>query len=1001
MRILLNRKAQMRQTGETKVWNRSTIIQISIAAGMIVLCRLPFVRDFFGNIINRGVNAADQWSDGKITAWLQAHNNATAISEKELPTTHTVPVEGAEHVIPSKVSDDVANAIRDKISGLMGDHRATGMAKFLQEIAHIDNPDVDTYVVNGDANLMHSADAIRDAVEKAGGKLVTATSENAFGKTYILTAVLPKGLDMEEVLRASSDKSLYDAGATIAKFLPLQGSDFVPPEPVIVHDIISTIDLSELFAGFAFVPEYDKTLGHMIKLVYHSLEYVGRRRFVTITDIKVMKAKDLMSELSKIKKVNNQAISQMNKDIYSSIKYANDIANVYATEAKEEKDDEMLKRIKAIKSRFDTDYTDYLVLYTTLRIAKEGGKDKVFKLPLFAMNENSMQACSLLSIDIMGEYTSPFYMKGMMTDHVTIAEVNKDDNKTAKQKIRFFGKFLRNCVKDMSKYLAKQIGLVYNKKSKTWSFDEKDKENLYYSQIGNFTGKEILDILNHTGKSGDEYCYKYYYRQDEPDDTETYEDEFLNHDNDHTDEDPYTDSEDNTYEDDIIIVDNSDDNDNDEIDDDNDEGYDNEDDNEDDNDEGHDNEDDNDNDNDDNDEGSNDDSEDENDSIDDQGDYDDYAYRKYKNELIDEFTSKKSEEIADDPEYKKFVEECDLQDTFRYGYLNKLCWLIMTEPSYFDQSYDLDKLFDWILDEYPSDDADKIREFRKKHDESENDDVEHNENDEHHDVSDNDNEEENDEHNDDGKDDEDDDEDIKLLSANDNELTNKLAAEIDKLDYDVIVNDDEFKDYLEEYKDEYGYRGYKVQDMLIYYIWRHDEDSSDYDDYEDEDEVYEAAKASLRVMNKKYAKSDPSLDDICYEKSEIGEDTHQNNDEFTKKTEWFDTNVMDNIDKLKTRIKKDLLISSTFLTNGGSIDKKAIRIKPVITFIYDFFHTGNPTVRQKCWDEYHIGIKKYFVSLRDDDGKRMFDDDDVKKKIKKYHRFASFIIQNANGKKED
>jgi hypothetical protein len=55
----------MKQTGETKFWNKATIIQLIIIIGVTAFFQIPAVKEWMGEMINAGVNKSADWVKDK------------------------------------------------------------------------------------------------------------------------------------------------------------------------------------------------------------------------------------------------------------------------------------------------------------------------------------------------------------------------------------------------------------------------------------------------------------------------------------------------------------------------------------------------------------------------------------------------------------------------------------------------------------------------------------------------------------------------------------------------------------------------------------------------------------------------------------------------------------------------------------------------------------------------------------------------------------------------
>lgn len=496
LKVILNRKSQMKQTGETKFWNKATIIQLIIIIGVTAFFQIPAVKEWMGEVINAGVNKSADWVKDKFGDLMElvGKNPTTEQVQAILEDRGTSATAAAE-----TFSEETTKSVKDQIEEWMKGKAATGMAKLAGENLQVDAPGCDVYVISANTNLTNAMKVLEPALEKLGGEVQTAVSSNEWGKTYLLNVVLPEGTDIGS-LPQDTINALKDAGADVARFVKLDNiGNIITPEPVQVASVDSEIlNPGAYFGGIAASPIFSGLKGN-IKLSLGS--EARKNQYVTVTNFKDMtfgEAQDALKVLGE--NANNlgfrrlKAQDKMSKGFTAKLSM---ISDSKLEEAEGQDNDNKLK--DAIETNADPKNDKCLVFFTNVK--SEG---KIKELPLVAINYRTLYAVDLIKSKKLKARKNPYFVKGLF-NHLTIKPVKDGDVDTQNEIKKFLMSYLWKSVSGLAKLCQATIGEVKHiGKKNEWipKAEDNDKNRL---ELGNFTTAEFCDILNNPKES-----YKYF-----------------------------------------------------------------------------------------------------------------------------------------------------------------------------------------------------------------------------------------------------------------------------------------------------------------------------------------------------------------------------------------------------------------------------------------------------------------------------------------------------------
>lgn len=496
LKVILNRQSQMKQTGETKFWNKATFIQLVIIIGVTSFFQIPAVKEWMGDMINAGVNKSADWVKDKF-ADLMGLVGKNPTTEQVQDILKDSGASAAESV--QSISEETTKSVKEQISEWMKGKAATGMAKLAGENLQVNAPGCDVYVINANTNLINAMKVLNPALEKLGGEVQTAVSSNASGKTYLLNVILPEGTDIGS-LPQDTINALKDAGADIARFVKLDNiGNIVTPEPVPVAPVDPEIlNPGAYFGGIAVSPVFSGLKGN-IKLSLGS--EARKNQYVTVTDFKDMtfgEAQDALKVLGE--NANNlgfrrlKAQDNMSKGFTAKLSM---ISDSKLEEAEGQDNDNKLK--DAIETNADPKNDKCLVFFTNVK--SEG---KIKELPLVAINYRTLYAVDLIKSKKLKARKNPYFVKGLF-NHLTIKPVKDGNIDTQNEIKKFLMSFLWKSVSGLAKLCQATIGEVKHLGKKNEWIPKAEDNNKNRLELGNFTTAEFCDILNNPKES-----YKYF-----------------------------------------------------------------------------------------------------------------------------------------------------------------------------------------------------------------------------------------------------------------------------------------------------------------------------------------------------------------------------------------------------------------------------------------------------------------------------------------------------------
>lgn len=501
LKVILNRKSQMKQTGETKFWNKATVIQLVIIVGVTAFFQIPAVKEWMSDMINAGVNKGGEWVQEKfasLMALVGKNPSTEQVSAILEDGGSNAAAEATAQSTTQSISDETVKSVKDQIADWMRGRGASGMAKLAGENLSVEAPGCDVYVINANTNLSNAMKVLGPAMEKLGGEVQIAVSSNSAGKTYLLNIVLPEGTDIAN-LPAETIKALKDAGADTAAFIKIENvGDIITPEPEVVTPVVEDIlNPGAYFGGLAVSPVFEGLKGN-IKLSLGS--EARQNQYVRVSNIKDMTFGETQNALTDLGENANilgfrrlKAQDNMSKGFTAKLSMISDSK----LEEAEGQQDSKLK--DAIETNADPKNDKCLVFFTNVKL-----NGKVKELPLVAFNYRTLYAVDLIKAKKIKSRKNPYFIKGLF-NHLTIKPVKDGDEQTQQEIKKALLIFLLKSVSGLAKLCQATIGEVKHiAKRNEWTPKAADNDKVRL-ELGNFTTNEFCDILNNPKSA-----YKYF-----------------------------------------------------------------------------------------------------------------------------------------------------------------------------------------------------------------------------------------------------------------------------------------------------------------------------------------------------------------------------------------------------------------------------------------------------------------------------------------------------------
>lgn len=524
LRVILNRKSQMKKTGEAKFWNVAVVLQILFTVGTFIFFQIPCVKEFIANLVSSIVNNTAEFVQAKVN-YLIEHFAGKQPNVDDIQNALADKAADAAADTASKVVDDTTlsqnvEGFEDKVLEFIKDGeltqkmRANGRAwsdKIEQLFPVTDNNPADSAFINASGFKDVGGGFHAGGGGKAG--FIEAMAEKGLKAEFCdrqgVGGWIVQRLDGSNITGADEEamnaitKTFAEAGGlrsySPAHLLHITG-DAIPEPPVVGPEDIVTppapgFDATPYFGGFAFVSAFRKeNFVNKIKISFGS--EAAANKFFKVSKIDELPLESINKELNVLgDRANKEGVDQVIIKSKQDKEYSNELAKItIGKDIKEAEGDnkpaEELDNIIKVNNSADPNKDKCLVFYTKI---DNNGKD--VELPIVAINYRTMYAVDLIKSKQLKTRTNPYFLKGLF-NHLTVKPIDSADKDTQSELYKLLTKVLIGSAKGNAILCQQTIGQVKHlMKKDEWQAKAKDNDTPRL-ELGNFTNNEICDILN-------------------------------------------------------------------------------------------------------------------------------------------------------------------------------------------------------------------------------------------------------------------------------------------------------------------------------------------------------------------------------------------------------------------------------------------------------------------------------------------------------------------------